>query len=97
MVVDTGADFTVLPKYLAEDLNISLENDCIQNFASGVGGKQPIYLCKNKFTIKIGNMRRTVPLAFINSNQIPPILGRLGFLETFNVKFLKTRAVTFSS
>ena len=95
MVVDTGADFTILPQYLSEDLNISLENDCIKDRTIGVGGEQIIYLCKRKIKIKIGSMQREIPLAFFDSNEIPAILGRLGALETFNTEFLKNHVVSF--
>ena len=48
MVVDTGADFTILPKYLSDDLGISLKHECIKDVTAGVGGEQIIYLCKSK-------------------------------------------------
>ena len=95
MVVDTGADFTILPRYLSEDLNISIENDCIKDTTFGVGGEQTIYLCKRKINAKIGTFQREIPLAFFDSNEVPSLLGRLGALETFDTEFLKTRAVIF--
>lgn len=95
MVVDTGADFTILPRYLAEDLHISLERDCVKDETFGVGGEQAIYLCKQKIKAKIGNIERDVPLAFFDSNEVPALLGRLGFLETFDTEFLKSHVVVF--
>lgn len=95
MVVDTGADFTILPRYLSEDLGISLEHDCVTDKTRGVGGEQTIYLCKLKIKARIGSLDREVPLAFFDSNQVPPLLGRLGFLETFDVLFLKTHHIVF--
>lgn len=95
MVVDTGADFTILPRYLSEDLNISLKNDCIKDVTVGVGGKQTIFLCKLKIKAKVGDIERNIPLAFFDSNEVPALLGRLGFLETFNTEFLKTHIVIF--
>ena len=95
MVVDTGADFTILPKYLSNDLGISLEHDCIKDITRGVGGEQAIYLCKSKVKAKVGNLERKVPLAFFDSNEVPPLLGRLGFLETFDTKFLKSHIMIF--
>lgn len=95
MIVDTGADFTILPRYLAKDLQISLEKDSIKDSTSGVGGEQIIYLLKFKLKVRIGAYNREVPLAFFDSNEIPPILGRLGFLETFNTEFLKKHIVVF--
>ena len=95
MVVDSGADFSILPHYLSNDLGISLENDCVKDTTVGVGGEQVIYLCKLKITAKIGHLERNVPLAFFDSNEVPPLLGRLGFLETFDTEFLKTHLVIF--
>ena len=95
MVVDTGADFTILPKYVARDLGISIENDCVMDKTRGVGGEQTIYLCKARITAKIGGLSRKVPLAFFDADNVPPLLGRLGFLETFDVEFLRSRAVVF--
>lgn len=97
MVVDTGADFTILPRYLSEDLNISLEHDCVKDVTAGVGGERAIYLLKSKIKAKIGNMERMIPLAFIDTNEVPALLGRLGFLETFDTEFLKSHVVVFKS
>lgn len=97
MVVDTGADFTILPRYLIQDLGISLENDCVKDTTFGVGGTQGIYLYKYKIKAKIGNLERNIPLAFIDSNEIPALMGRLGFLETFDVEFLKKHQVMFKN
>lgn len=97
MVVDSGADFTILPRYLSEDLEISLERDCIKDATFGVGGEQTIYLYKKRVKAKIGHYERDIPLAFIDSNEVPALLGRLGFLETFNTEFLKTRFVLFKN
>lgn len=97
MVVDSGADFTILPRYLSGDLEVSLEHDCIKDETAGVGGKQTIYLCKKRIKAKLGDYERDVPLAFFDSNEIPALLGRLGFLETFNTEFLKSHVVVFKS
>jgi len=97
MVVDSGADFTILPRYLSEDLEVSLERDCIKDTTAGVGGEQTIYLCKKGIKAKLGHYKRDVPLAFFDSNEVPALLGRLGFLETFNTEFLKSHVVVFKS
>lgn len=95
MVVDSGADFTILPRHLAAKLRISLEDDCIKDTTFGVGGERAIYLCKQKVKAKLGSLSRDIPLAFIDSNEVPALLGRLGFLETFNTEFLKNHVVSF--
>lgn len=95
MVIDTGADFTILPRFFSNDLLISLEQDCIKDVTLGVGGQSVIYLYKKKITAKIGYFVRRVPIAFFDSNEVPPLLGRLGFLETFDTEFLKHHSVIF--
>ncbi len=93
MVVDTGADYTILPRHFSKKLRISLERDCIKDTTFGVGGEQTVYFCKKKIKARIGKFNRHIPLAFLDSNEIPALLGRLGFLETFNVEFLKIHSL----
>ena len=97
MIVDTGADHTILPRHFSEKLRISLERECFKDITFGVGGEQTIYFCKNKINAKIGPFERNIPLAFFDSNEIPALLGRLGFLETFNAEFLKNHFVVFKN
>lgn len=97
MVVDTGADFTILPRHLVGKLRISLEKQCVKDTTLGVGGEQVIYLCKQKVKAKVGSMERAIPLAFFDTNEVPALLGRLGFLETFDTEFLKSHVVVFKN
>ena len=95
MVVDTGADFSILPRYIARILKISLETDCVEDETIGIGGEQKIYFLKQKIKVKIGNMEREVPIAFFANNDVPPLLGRLGFLEIFETTFVKNKKLVF--
>ncbi len=97
MIVDTGADFTILPRHFSQKLRVSLEKDCKEDVTIGVGGEQRIYFLKKKLQVKIGSLEREVPLAFSESNEIPALLGRLGFMETFDTEFLKSHIVVFKS
>jgi len=97
MVVDTGADFSILPRYVSNDLGISLEKDCVSGVTTGVGGAQKIYLYKQKIMAKLGKFSQEVPLAFFDSDEVPPLLGRLGFLEKFDTTFFKTHVVSFKN
>lgn len=96
MMVDTGADYTIIPRHFSQKLRISLEKDCFKDVAFGVGGNQTIYFYKAKIAAKIGNLERKIPLAFFDNNEVPGLLGRLGFLETFNTEFRKNHFVTFN-
>lgn len=97
LVVDTGADFTILPKYFAYSLKISLENDCLKDITEGVGGEQTIYFFKKTIKVKLGNISREIPMAFFDTDELPGLLGRLGFLETIDTEFLKSHTVVFKT
>ena len=95
MVVDTGADYTIIPRHYSEKLRISLERDCFKDITFGVGGNQTIYFLKSKIVAHLGNLKRDIPLAFFDNNEVPALMGRLGFLETFDTEFLKSHTVVF--
>ena len=44
MIVDTGADYTLLPRYYADDLKINLEKECKIFPTFGIGGQEKVYL-----------------------------------------------------
>lgn len=81
MIVDSGADYTLLPSRYAQLLNISLVKDCFPQQTSGVGGKERVYLCKRVVSIKIGKWEETIPVGILARNDIPALLGRLDCLE----------------
>ena|SRR3989344_2280539 len=95
MIIDSGADHSILPKFLAEKLGISLNTECDSQETSGVGGKQIIYFYPKKLKIKIGEANLSVPFWFFDNNNVPPLLGRYGFLDEVDVCF-KNREVIFN-
>ena len=94
MIVDTGADYTLLPRFLAESLGVDLSKDCQVISTQGVGGRSEVYLLKKKIKVRLEEFRREIPLGFLSNDQIPPLLGRQEFFETFRVIFNKF-SVTF--
>ncbi len=96
MVVDTGADYTILPRNIAQRLKIDFSKDCEESVTTGVGGSKKIYFLKTKLETDLGGIKNKVPVAFFDSDDVPPLLGRLGFLELFETTFTKNKKVTFS-
>lgn len=95
MVVDTGADYCVLPASAALDLGISL-GGCELQKASGVGGRENIFLHR-RVQLRIGRWEFTAPVGFLRREGIPPLLGRYRALDLFDLRlrnfvtiFLKT-------
>ncbi len=86
MIVDTGADYTLLPKRYAALLDIDLDADCTKHATHGVGGSETVYLCRD-VAVKLGRWERYIPLAFLDRDDVPPLLGRQDFFQTFKVTF----------
>lgn len=97
MIVDTGADFSILPNHFAYDFRINVETECVKSTTAGVGGEQTILLCKQPLIARLKNLERKVPIAFFDNDEVPALMGRLGFIEIFDVEFLKTHAVVFKT
>ena len=95
MVIDTGADYSLLPKFMAEKLGISLKKDCRIFHTRGVGGAEKVYFLP-KTKVKLGHWERIIPVGFLDKDNIPPLLGRQKFLETFEVLFSPNHTVSFS-
>ena len=94
VIVDTGADYTLLPYYLAEVFGIDLETEARPFSTQGVGGKETVYVVP-KHNVLLGAWERTIPVGFLERNTIPPVMGRHLFLETFETLFSKNQAVVF--
>ncbi|MBR9691467.1 hypothetical protein GOV06_01650 [Candidatus Woesearchaeota archaeon] len=88
-LLDSGADYTVVPKDLAELLG--LKESKKENDTGGIGGKVKVRNSRLRFRLK-GN-RENYPLdvpALIlqdKNEDVPLLLGRHGFFEHFHITF----------
>ncbi|MBU2577165.1 MAG: aspartyl protease family protein [Nanoarchaeota archaeon] len=83
-LVDSGSDVVVLPKGIAELLNLNLGEE---SNSLGIGGEVPVRLSRASFRIKKehGYHTLTVPVEVFNTDNIPVLLGRQGFFDKFKV------------
>jgi len=95
MIIDTGADYTLLPRFMAERLGVNLEKDCKVFNTYGIGGGERVYFLP-KIKVKLGDWERVIPVGFLERNEIPPLMGRHLFLETFETLFSSSHIVSFS-
>ena len=93
MIVDTGADYTLLPSYLSHNLGVNLKKDCLPYTTQGVGGKETVRLLKS-WRVKIDQKELFIPLGFLDKDNIPPLLGRQGFLEILKMT-MENHVTTF--
>jgi predicted aspartyl protease len=87
-IVDTGADYTLLPRFYANDLGINLEKGGKKFITAGVGGSEKVCLAE-KVRVKLGDWLGNVPVGFLGRDNIPPLLGRQGFLNLFKIVLFK--------
>lgn len=85
VLVDTGADYTLLPQRYAGLLGINIKSDCRPENTYGIGGGETIYQCKDSVVIKIGSFKKTIPVGFLSRNDVPALLGRLQALEVLQL------------
>ena len=94
MVVDTGADYTIMPRSYAHPLGIDLTIDCTRHTTYGVGGSETVFLFQG-LVVRLGKWERQIPLGFLDRDDVPALLGRQEFFETFKVTF-EGHEVTFA-
>ncbi|PIP17613.1 MAG: hypothetical protein COX43_03380 [Parcubacteria group bacterium CG23_combo_of_CG06-09_8_20_14_all_35_9] len=92
MVIDSGADYTLLPKKYALALGIDLAKDCRAETTLGVGGSETVYLYKS-LLVKINNWQNKIPVGFLERDDVPALLGRLEFIEVLRVIFENHRTI----
>ncbi len=94
MLVDSGADYTLLPKVYTEYLGVETKRDARLFSTMGIGGREQV-LVVHRWLVKIGSWKRWIPLGFLFRDDIPPLLGRQSCLDKFKVT-LHRRRTTFS-
>lgn len=92
MVVDSGADYTLLPQRYAVILGIDLDKECKTGPSKGIGGEEKIYQYRD-LPIKIGEWERKIPVGFLMRDGVPPLLGRLGCTEILKIIFADKRTI----
>lgn len=93
LIVDTGADYTILPRSYAKALGVNLERDCKSFETLGIGGHETVFIHPN-IHVRLGHWEADVPVGFLDRDAVPPLLGRQQFLEALSV-ILEDHVVTF--
>lgn len=92
VLVDTGADYTLLPQRYADILGINILVDCHPETTIGVGGNENVYQYK-KLPVRISRWEKMIPVGFLRRDDIPPVLGRLNCLETLKLIMTNFRTI----
>ncbi len=73
----------VSTRYVAALLGVNV-NAHAKTQTIGIGGKQTVYFVP-VVRLKIGTAEREIPVGFVDSNQVPLLLGRHACLDTFTL------------
>ncbi len=95
VLIDTGADLTVLPRFIGE----SIISDITTGEYTEIKGIVPTSLLiafVHKLKIKAAGREFETKAAIADSNDVPPILGRYGALDLFDLEFKKGKEAVFN-
>lgn len=84
-ILDTGADCTVLPKYMAQLAGVNLSS-CQQDHTYGIGDK-PLKVYIGRITVKISRYQFPIRCLFAESDTTSLVLGRMDIFNRFNITF----------
>ncbi len=91
-LVDSGADYSMLPRRFAELLGVDL-SDVPETAVTGVGSSD-VATQLGEMTLRVGDTDVTVPCLFSSNENTPYLLGRMGFFSRFNITFDNRRKRT---
>ena len=86
VLVDSGADITLIPKRVGTYLGFTLTNEEEIKELYGIGEGAAPFLIREVF-IKIGNIEKQIRVGWALIEEIPILLGRLDLFNLFDIKF----------
>lgn len=85
MYIDSGADISLIPRTLGENLGLKLDEKEIREIRGIGDAKVPITIKRVK--MKIGDNIIETRIAWALEEGVPPLLGRTDIFEKFHIKF----------
>jgi len=87
MIIDSGADVTLIPKEIGEDLGFEIESEREIKTIAGIGGTIPIVY--RELELRIGSEKFTAEVGWALEEGVIPILGRKDVFDRFHIEFLQ--------
>ena len=87
-LIDSGADLSVIPRDVAELLDLNLEGE--KDKSRGIGGEVEVVNTKMQVNIQKGHEDYTLQIpvqVILDDNKIPVLLGREVFFDEFRITF----------
>ena len=89
--IDSGADVTLLPLSLGRLLGLEIDKDKIEELY-GLG-RQGIPVILKNVDVKIGVYEFETEIAWALSEEVVPLLGRIGIFDNFHVSFKQDQKI----
>lgn len=86
-LLDSGADYTVLPKDLGEKLGVDFSELKVVDPPEAIAGKINVKCYLSPLTIKFLGTSILTDVIWIDKTNITPVIGRNGFFDKFDVYF----------
>jgi len=88
-ILDSGADFTMLPEALAGLVGVDL-SQCPKQYTSGIE-ERPLPVRVGSITIRLGPDIIPLRCHFMKMETAPYLLGRMDFFSRYNIFFQNDR------
>jgi len=83
LYADAGADITLLPRSACKGLGYKLKTGKLGQVGGITGGKIKVYV--HELNTKLGEERFKAKIAFAQTENIPPLLGRTDIFDHYKV------------
>ncbi|MCK4733331.1 MAG: hypothetical protein KAT65_12830 [Methanophagales archaeon] len=92
VLADTGADLTVLPRFIGELLTVDITDGKYSEIKGVIPGTILVAYV-HQIEVRIGTLVFEAPVAIADSNDVPSIFGRVNALDRFDANFLNGERV----
>lgn len=94
-LLDTGADYTSVPKFMSEIVGQDLRE--AKQEIMYTANNEPMITYLGKIDVRIDNIRINLPCVFTDRNDTPFLLGRIGLIERFEILLSAKKKATIIS
>lgn len=96
VLADTGADISILPRTIGESVVTDIKRGrYLEIRGITPGAYTEVFI--HSFICRIGQFEFKTPFAIADSDDVPPILGRVKGLDLFEAIFYRGKETRFSS
>ena len=96
MLVDSGADVTLIRKSRGEDLELPVPHEHEVKYLGGIAGGVPVVY--RTLELKIGDVKFPCRVAWAQTENVPSVLGRLDVFDKFDIEFKQSdRKILFKT